>query len=106
MKKIKIILAMVALVMSFAFSAQAQNKKNSKESEITYAVKIHCESCKKKIEASVPYIKGVKDLKVDMKEQQVWVKYDNSKISKDALTAEVKKLGYGADEVIINEKSK
>ena len=91
MNKIKTLLAMVALVMSFAFSAQAQTKKNSKDSEITYAVKIHCESCKKKIEASVPYIKGVKDLKVDMKDQQVWIKYDNSKINKETLTAEVKK---------------
>ncbi len=106
MNKIKTLLALVALVMSFAFTAQAQTKKNSKETEITYAIKIHCESCKKKIEATVPYIKGVKDFKVDMKDQKVWIKYDNSKINKESLTAEVKKLGYGADEVIVKESDK
>ena len=104
MKQFKFFIAIMAMVMSFAFTVEAQNKKNSKDSEITYKVDLHCESCKKKMEAAVPYIKGVKDMKIDFKEQKVWIKYDTSKINKETLTAEVKKLGYGADEVIVKDK--
>ena len=43
-------------------------------------------------------------MKIDFKEQKVWIKYDTSKINKETLTAEVKKLGYGADEVIDKDK--
>ena len=57
MKKVKFCIEIMAIVMSCAFTVEAQNKKKSKDAEITYKVDLHCESCKKKMEAAVPYIK-------------------------------------------------
>ncbi len=100
MKTIKRILVMVVMVMTVSFAANAQNsKKASKELEVKYSVSLHCESCKKKVEAALPYIKGVKDMKVDLEGQTIWIKYDNTKTDKDVLSKELKKLGYEGKEV-------
>lgn len=105
MKGLKTILAVVVMVMTFAFGANAQtNKKASKEAEVKYSVFLHCESCKKKIEAVLPYVKGVKDMKVDMDGQTIWIKYDNTKTNKGTLAQELKKLGYEGKEVDVAAK--
>lgn len=91
---------MVVMVMTLAFGANAQtDKKASKETEVKYSVFLHCENCKKKIEAALPYVKGVKDMKVDMDGQTIWIKYDNTKTNKGTLVQELKKLGYEGKEV-------
>lgn len=96
---------MVIMVMTISFTANAQdNKKASKESEVKYAVSLHCESCKKKVEAALPYVKGVKDMKVDLEGQSVWIKYDNTKTNKETLASEIKKLGYDSKEVVAEKK--
>lgn len=92
---------MVVMVMTLAFSANAQNtQKASKDAEVKYAVSLHCESCKKKVEAALPYVKGVKDMKVDLEGQSIWIKYDNSKTTKETLAQELKKMGYEGKEVV------
>lgn len=93
------------MVMAISFTANAQTgKKASKESEVKYSVSIDCENCKKKVEAVLPYVKGVKDIKVDLAARSVWVKYDNTKTNKETLASEIKKIGYDATEVVVEKK--
>ncbi len=99
MKKLITAIVTALAVVCFTFSADAQDKKDSKFTEVTYDVFLHCEKCQKKVESSIPYVKGVKDLKVDLKAQTVWVKFDNKKTTKESIVKELKELGFTAKEV-------
>lgn len=102
MKHLKVVVALVAIFLSFSLCVNAQNKK--KVAEVTYSVNLHCENCQKKVEAALPYIKGVKDMKVNLNEQKIWLQYDPTKTSKTVLAAELKKLGYPAKEITAEVK--
>lgn len=88
-------------MFAFAMSANAQNTKKNvkKDAEVTYSVDIDCANCVKKLENTLPFVKGVKDLKVSLDKQTVWFKYDSSKTTKDALKKEVEKQGYACKEL-------
>lgn len=79
-------------------NVDAKNDKK-KEAEVTFSVAIDCEGCKAKLEAKLPFVKGVKDLKVDLASQTVWFKYQVSKTDVQALEAAIEKLGYEAEEI-------
>ncbi|MFA5713419.1 MAG: heavy-metal-associated domain-containing protein [Bacteroidales bacterium] len=88
------------LLLTFSWAgAQTQEGKNKNESQVLFSVEIDCASCKQKLEAKLPFEKGVKDLKIDLEEQTVWFLYDNRKSSKEALVLALKKLGYSAKEL-------
>ncbi len=76
MKVVRLVLIMV-VVLSAAMSVNAQ-KKNEKT--VIFNANLHCESCKAKVEKNIPYEKGVKDLKVDMKTQTITVTFREDKI--------------------------
>lgn len=71
MKVVRLVLIMV-VVLSAVMSVNAQ-KKNEKT--VIFNANLHCESCKAKVEKNIPYEKGVKDLKVDMKTQTITVTF-------------------------------
>lgn len=102
MRKIGIIIMAVAtlLFVSTAIS-NAQNKKSGKsEVQITFSIPdVDCEHCVKKIEAKMPYEKGVKDMKVTLEDRTIWISYEESKTNKEALAKALEKLGYPATEV-------
>lgn len=101
LKKMKKFLAcMMISLFAFAFAANAQNTKKNvkKDAEVTYSVDIDCANCVKKLENTLPFVKGVKDLKVSLEKKTVWFKYDASKTTKEALKAEVEKQGYACKE--------
>ena len=102
MKSIRIIAVIVSalFILSFTANADAQNKKNDKKSaEITFVVSgMDCANCKKKMDAKLPFEKGVKDYKSDLKARTVWFKYDPSKTTPEALKAAVDKIGFKAEE--------
>lgn len=99
MKTLKIFIAVLVATFAFSLSAQAQTEKKGGMAEVTFAVDIHCESCKVKCEANLPYIKGVKDFKVNMESQTIWFKYDAAKVTKQKLSSELTKLGFPGKEV-------
>ncbi len=74
MKSIRIIAVIVSalFILSFTANADAQNKnKSNKTQEITFVVKgMDCANCKKKMDAKLPFEKGVKDYKSDLKAEQ------------------------------------
>ena len=106
MKAIKFLTVLLVAVLTLSLSAQAQNKKKAapKYEEVTFSADIHCNSCKNKVDAALPYIKGVKDFKVSVEERTVWFKYDATKVTKQKLGAELAELGFPAKEIVKEEK--
>lgn len=102
MKGIKIMMVL-AVMLSAVFNVQAQNKKKVL-AEAKFSVYLHCDDEKKKAEAVVPTIKGIKDMKASVEEQSLWIKYDPVKISKEALVAALNKKGYDVKDYVEGEK--
>lgn len=100
MKRFLSLLVTVLLMGAFATAADAgeQKKKDSKIQEVTFVTTIDCKNCVKKVEAKLPDEKGVKDLKVNLADKTVWIKFDSSKTSKEQLARAIEKLGYSAKE--------
>ena len=63
-------------------------------SNVTFLTDIHCQKCAQKIEDNVAFEKGVKDLKVNVKEKTVYIQYDSTKTDVSTLTKASEKLGY------------
>jgi len=61
---------------------------------VTFDTKLHCKQCVKKVVENVSFIKGVKDLEVSLEKQQIKVVFDPAKTSVEALSKEIKSLGY------------
>lgn len=100
MKAIKFFAALTVAVLTVSFSLYAQEeKKPNPNAEVTFSVSIDCVNCQKKCEANLPFVKGVKDVKVDLENHTIWFKYDEKKVSKQLLAAEIVKLGYTATEI-------
>ena len=97
--QLKLVL-LLALMFSFSIATEAQKEKKN----VTFSVNMSCENCKKKIERNIAYEKGVQDLKVNLKENTVTVKFDASKTDVKKLKDAIKKLGYEVEEVV--EKTK
>ena len=93
MKAIKLMMVLAVMLSAFTFGAQAQSKKKQM-AEAKFSVYLHCDDEKKKAEAVIPTIKGIKDMKASVEEQSLWIKYDPAKVSKEALVAALKKKGY------------
>mgnify|MGYP005613393783 CR=1 FL=1 len=94
MKAIKFLMVLAVMVSAFTFNAQAQNKKKKGVEEAKFSVYLHCNDEKKKAEAVIPTIKGIKDMKASVEEQSLWIKYDPNKISKEALMEALNKKGF------------
>ncbi|MFR3330202.1 MAG: heavy-metal-associated domain-containing protein [Odoribacter splanchnicus] len=88
MKVIRLILIMTVM-LSVALSVSAQ-KKNEKT--VVFVANLHCESCKAKVEKNLPFEKGVKDLKVDMKKQTITVTFREDKNTTENLQKAIEKL--------------
>ncbi len=67
--------------------------------EVVFATNMHCENCVKKINENIAFLKGVKDLKVSLKDQTIRIKYDRRKTDEKTLAAAINKLGYKADKM-------
>ena len=90
---------MVAVAAMIVVSATAQDKTTKlkkNEAEVTYLVSIDCPHCVAKLEAKLPFEKGVKDLKVSLETTTIWFKYDVRKTDVEKLKTAIEKLGYEA----------
>ena len=93
MKRFIAIATAAMLLFSFQANAQKSNKNKNIE-EVTFSVALDCPSCVKKIEESLPFESGIKDIKVDMNAQTVWVKFDVRKTNKSKIASAIEKLGF------------
>ena len=107
MKTIHLISITILSVLLFASnSANAQTKKVKTDAEVLYSIVIDCPSCQKKLESQVPYEKGVKDMKIDLERQTIWLLFSSDKTTKETLAKALEKLGYPAKEIVPEEAKK
>lgn len=107
MKRILLMaVAAVMLVAPFTVAQAAPFEGFPKEKpadknvvEVVFATNMHCENCVKKINENIAFLKGVKDLKVSLKDQTIRIKYDRRKTDEKTLAAAINKLGYKADKM-------
>lgn len=97
----KVLAVALIAVFTMNYSLNAQSKSDA---EVTFSVSIDCNNCVKKIEANIPFEKGVKDLKVDLEAKTVWIKYQSDKTTKENLAKAIEKLGYSAKEIKAEKK--
>ena len=90
----KTIIVIITALMAFSVSLSAGPKKKAELKEVTFSVHLHCENCVNKVQENIAFEKGVKDLKVSLENQTVYVKYDAAKTSEATLKAAIEKLGY------------
>jgi copper chaperone CopZ len=91
MKKI-ILMCLVAL---FGIGiANAQEPKKAEKSNVTtvFVTDIDCQGCAKKVTNTIPYEKGVKDVKVDVPTKTVTVTYDPAKTNDETLVKAFTKI--------------
>jgi copper chaperone CopZ len=65
-----------------------------KTEEVTFAVNMHCDNCKARIERALTWHKGVKDLEVKLKALTVRVRFDSRKTSVQDIQQAITTLGY------------
>ncbi len=101
MKTIYFISITILSVLLFASSsANAQTKKAKTDAEVLFSIAIDCPSCQKKLESKIPYEKGVKDMKIDLESQTIWLLFSSDKTTKETLVKALEKLGYPAKEIV------
>ncbi len=80
-----------------ATAAAFKAKPKSKTETVTYVVSMHCKNCVNKITDKISFMKGVKDLKVSLKDKTVTIKYDPAVVQESTLEKTIRDLGYTAD---------
>lgn len=84
MKKI-LLMCLVALLGVGAANAQKPKKGEKKSVTVEFMTSLDCEGCAKKINETLPYEKGVRDVKVDVPTKVVTVTYDPTKTNNEAI---------------------
>ena len=91
MKKI-ITLCLVALFSLGLANAQEPQKHEKKTVTTEFLTDIDCAGCAKKVDNTIPYEKGVKEVKVDVETKTVTVTYDPAKTNDEALVKAFAKI--------------
>lgn len=86
-----------ACSITAATAAALKAKPKSKTETVTYVVSMHCKNCVNKITDKISFMKGVKDLKVSLKDKTVTIKYDPAVVQESTLEKTIRDLGYSAD---------
>ncbi len=94
--KKSVIVFSILLITSNAF---AGNKEEKKVDTVIFKVEMDCMGCASKIEKSIPFEKGVKELKIDFKNQKVSITYKTDKTTKLNLKKAIEKLKFKVEEL-------
>lgn len=90
----KKLIQLLILILLLTTTIDAQGQKPKKIQKTVFTCNLDCSSCETKIMRSIPYEKGVKDVKVDLANKSVIVKYRKTKNSDEKLIKAFAKLGY------------
>ena len=91
MKKI-ILMCLVALFGIGMANAQEPKSAAKKSVTVEFVTDIDCAGCAKKVTNTIPYEKGVKDVKVDVATKTVTVTYDPTKTNNETLVKAFTKI--------------
>ena len=93
----KIIMICLMAVIGFGVSGAMAQKKQVELKTTVFQTDVDSENCAKKVDNSIPYQKGVKEVKVDVSTQTVTVTYDVAKTNDEALLKAFKKVKVQAE---------
>ena len=93
----KIIMLCLLAVMGFGIADALAQKSNSQLKTTVFVTDVDCETCAKKIDNSLPFQKGVKEVKVDVPTRKVTVTFDTTKTNEEALIKAFKKIKINAE---------
>jgi mercuric ion binding protein len=102
MKNLFQILKRTIIALSIIFISSAVFAGNAEEKTIDtviFKVEMDCMGCVSKIEKNIPFEKGVKDLKVDFKNQQVSITFKTKVTSRENLKKAIEKLEFKVEEL-------
>ena len=88
----KIIMLCLLAVLGFGVANAVAQKKGGNVKTTVFVTDIDCEGCAKKVTNSIPFVKGVKEVKVDVPTKTVTVTYDPAKTNEQALTKAFEKI--------------
>ena len=81
--------------------AQKQETKT-----VCFKSSMHCENCEKTLTDYLSFEKGVKNLRVDVETNTILVEYKEGKSSDETIAKAIKKKGYDANKISIEEYNK
>lgn len=102
----KFVLVCLMLVMGVAFAQADIQKKDGKKAKteqkaelktVVFATSLDCPNCAKKVENTLPYVKGVKDVKIELLTREVTVTFDTKKCDEATLIAAFEKIDIKAE---------
>lgn len=93
----KMIMLCLMAVIGFGVTGAMAQKKQVDLKTTVFQTDVDCENCAKKVDNSIPYQKGVKEVKVDVSTQTVTVTYDTSKTNDETLVKAFKKVKVNAE---------
>ena len=99
MKGLKFLTIVALTLVSMNLSAQRGKKLKANEAAVLYSITIDCEGCKKTLNDKVPFFDGVKDMRVNLEKQTIYIVYREDKTDIKKLAAELKEIGYPAKEI-------
>ena len=103
MKKI-ILMCLVALFSVGIANAEEPKKGNKKSVVVEFVTDIDCAGCAKKVNNTIPYEKGVKDVQVDVPTKTVTVTYDPAKTDNEKLVKAFAKIKIKAEAKVAEEQ--
>lgn len=96
MKRV-ILMCLVALFTVGAVSAQKPMKGGKQNVTTVFVTDIDCAGCAKKVNDTIPYEKGVKDVQVDVDAKTVTVTFDPAKTNNETLVKAFAKIKIQAE---------
>jgi len=97
MKTFQKLLTMI-LLAAMPILLNAQEKTKTTEI-VKFKTSIECNNCVNKVMTNLPQEKGIKDVKCDLKTQEVTVTYQKDKNNPAEIKKAIEKLGYTAKQV-------
>lgn len=94
-----IIVFLLTAVLAVAVTGDLSGQKKKGTETVVFTSNIHCDNCRQRIEQSLPFEKGVKDVIVDIEAKTITVVYDAAKTDVLKLRKAIEKLGYKAEPV-------
>ncbi len=106
MKTVNFILTLVIVLVTGAGVYAEKKEAKPKTKTVVYTATLHCESCKARVEKNIPYEKGVKDLKVDLKAQTITVTFREDKNTRENIQKAIEKLKIPVSGVVEQEEKR
>ncbi|VBB43407.1 conserved exported hypothetical protein [uncultured Paludibacter sp.] len=101
--KAKHFLISIVCMFASAFAIYATPKPDTKKT-VNLNVSMQCQSCVNRIEKTIGFEKGVKDMEVNLSKKTVKITFDTLKTNLQTLKTSIENLGYNVTEIKNTDK--